>query len=842
MAVKIILELILIIIFGSGLLYIIFLTFNILAKYIVIPIKNVNYMLRGINIGGESRLKYLNYLKKKNDDNLEKLEKMYLFEAKKNSKENELIQETETDLINSDKNINLSYKEKVKPTNDGGINIYSDFNEKYDEESNYIEKEISFYDFDEQLLRYRPLEMELLIKSLMDLKGALILTSIDREVEEIIDFSHSEDIFRKYKNKEGAVICQSNIGNLQSQLLKFDKAIYHLALSLEDNKLKKFLNKNLSDELDENDSLLNDISNSFKQEKKKEKNNILLKKQMNNSKDNFSQKIIGILINTRYGKLIYSYYMFFKNLQKLQKSNYDIINGQFMNTSFHTINYYHKIIIQFIYLSFIKNDLIKIGESILDYLEFLIKFKFKTSTADKFFLNIKNNDLPEYRTKQNFKKKIFNKIINWFNLFDDYISYIKDNSSLGDLKNIIEDYSKSNSENVALNNDRQSSFMLKINIQRCDFLKGKFCLSCKNYKDALFYFIRSAKRKSIVIDGLIKKRSLKHIFKLLKKLQKQFVNYRLKNLNMEKELKEYKKVINKIYRKKYNKGRTIRRESNSYINCSTFGEELEIIKKGIIEDINECNEKQEKDILILIDFNNYNKQEEYNNTKTYKIDSFIEQALVILNQYLSTNDRFGLIIYTNKYQIICPLMIVKEIDLSNITKDLLYYKNLNVKENNETEEYNINLDEFNLEGKSLSEHSQEDSNEYSDIEEKNNNKIKGLVEAINFLNVYSKMKEGVKNEKYIILFTDLFNILLDGNEQIEKCINKIKGDKRNIFLLVGKNKKLNKENNKLEEIILFKFGDRSEIINFENMKKIKTILSNNNIIKDEIIYPNEIYK
>ena len=34
------------------------------------------------------------------------------------------------------------------------------------------------------------------------------------------------------------------------------------------------------------------------------------------------------------------------------------------------------------------------------------------------------------------------------------------------------------------------------------------------------------------------------------------------------------------------------------------------------------------------------------------------------------------------------------------------------------------------------------------------------------------MKEGVKNEKYIILFTDLINILLDGNEQIEKFINK----------------------------------------------------------------------
>ena len=38
-----------------------------------------------------------------------------------------------------------------------------------------------------------------------------------------------------------------------------------------------------------------------------------------------------------------------------------------MNTNFHTINYYHKIIIQYIYLSYVKNDLVKIEESILDY-------------------------------------------------------------------------------------------------------------------------------------------------------------------------------------------------------------------------------------------------------------------------------------------------------------------------------------------------------------------------------------------------------------------------------------------------------------------------------------------
>ena len=69
--IRIFLELLFFIIFGSSLLYIIYLTFNTLSKYIVIPIKNVNYMLKGINIGGKDRLKYLNYLKSKQDESLE---------------------------------------------------------------------------------------------------------------------------------------------------------------------------------------------------------------------------------------------------------------------------------------------------------------------------------------------------------------------------------------------------------------------------------------------------------------------------------------------------------------------------------------------------------------------------------------------------------------------------------------------------------------------------------------------------------------------------------------------------------------------------------------------------
>ena len=322
--IKIALEVILFTVFGSGLLYLVILSFNTLAKYIVIPIKNVNYMLKGIHIGGENRLEYLDFLKKKQDENLEKLEKIFEKKIK-----NDLVDDTDNHILNNDNNNddpnknnkNDEIKEETplienienidqekKNINDieyNGeiINPNIDYNKKYDSESDYIEKEINFYDFDEELLQYRPLEIDRLVKVLLDLKGALLLTSTDHQVEEIINYSYSEEIFRNFKNKEGTTICQSNIGNLQSQLLKFDKAIYHLALSLQDDKLKRFLSRTLSDELDESDTLLHKISLSYNKDKDKEKINILAEKQQNNSRDNFSQKIIGVLINSRYCKL-----------------------------------------------------------------------------------------------------------------------------------------------------------------------------------------------------------------------------------------------------------------------------------------------------------------------------------------------------------------------------------------------------------------------------------------------------------------------------------------------------------------------------------------------------------
>ena len=130
----------------------------------------------------------------------------------------------------------------------------------------------------------------------------------------------------------------------------------------------------------------------------------------------------------------------------------------------------------------------------------------------------------------------------------------------------------------------------------------------------------------------------------------------------------------------------------------------------------------------------------------------------------------------------------------------------------------------------------------------NYDKINGFIKTINYINSYIKMKEDAKSEKYIIIFSDFMNIKLE-NKQIDNIIKNINSNKSVIILLVGKNKKTNIKNdnidlngninNYLEELILSKFGEKGEAINFENMKKIKTILSNNKAIKDEIFYPNE---
>ena len=259
-----------------------------------------------------------------------------------------------------------------------------------------------------------------------------------------------------------------------------------------------------------------------------------------------------------------------------------------------------------------------------------------------------------------------------------------------------------------------------------------------------------------------------------------------------------------------------------------------------------------------MDFNQYIKTENID-SNINKIDTFIQQTKTILNNYLSSNDRIAVFIYIKQYHIVLPLICKCLIDIKNFHKDLIYFKNISFQENKEKDEYDINLEEFKatefeLGGKEFNESSQEEeSSEYYAKLEIKYKIIEGLIETINYIKNYFKMKESIRNEKYIIFFTDLFNNKSIYEEKVKNIFSKLKQNKESILLLVGKNKiskhlnnncigKKEEGNEYIIELIMNKFGEKSEIINFENMTKIKTILSYNNVINDEIIYPNEIYK
>ena len=915
--------------FGYIILYLISLSFKSLAKLIVIPIKNVHYMLEGINVGGEYRLEYLRDLRKNQEDNLEKMIKINNrlnrknknlkskelgFKDKEKIQEKEIIKdkdkpkneqkkltsrsintsikkEKEEKLENSffkDKEIkNNEYKLNTKNVleddklNDSNNNLISNeetddnnldfddeyidtsinYEKKYDSDGIMIEKELNFYDFDEELLQYRPVEVNNLVQSLLNLKGALILTSKSHEVESIIEYTNSEDTFKNFKNKTGSRMCHSNIGNLLSRLFKYDKAIYHLALSLQNVDLKKFLSSSLNDEFDENDNLLHKIELNYRKDKKEKEVNKLVTKQQKGKKVNFPQKTIGILINSRYKKLIHIYFKFFAFIQK-NNTKYEKLSGCFMHTKFHLINYYHKILIQYIYLCFLSNDLVKIGESILDYIEFLIKFKLKTSEENSYIMNINNIEIPEIREKQLIKRKYFDKIINWFNLFNNYVKQINENSSLGNYKNVIDSYvhnMQSNHNQIDSENESASALLFQINLQRYDFLRGKFALVCEDYNDALGFMINAAKQKRIVIDGLIKKRALKHIYKIAEKLRKKIKNSNYSKMN-----------YNKLLEKGNSKDIQIQDDNpvnNFYINSNKekellLGKSVKLIDKmkSIIEninnDINETNENQLRDIIVLIDCNYCNKLE---------VDSYIDVTKTILRNYLTNNDRIGVFYLINEYRIICPMMRKEDIDIISFNKDLdISCEKIFKKEKieysslvNEEIQGKINSESFESFPESKHNSFNDSSSEFKDNGDYTNKrkvKIDDKIKSINYCISYLKMKEINTNEKYFIFFCSnikefmtyltemknqhyLNNLSYESNQKNKISLKK---EKDINFLLVGKFRHESEEEYKSS--LLEFFDSKSDLIPFDNMKKIKSILSSNNIINDNIIFPNEVYK
>ena len=203
---------------------------------------------------------------------------------------------------------------------------------------------------------------------------------------------------------------------------------------------------------------------------------------------------------------------------------------------------------------------------------------------------------------------------------------------------------------------------------------------------------------------------------------------------------------------------------------------------------------------------------------------------------------------------ICPLINKNEIDINNFYQDLFFYRN-SIYYLNETKTltekenwiYDINNENLNTQKNYSSKESEQDS--LYNIESnnsKNANNIEDLINSFNYTENYLCKQRNEDKEKYIILFTDLFSIYKISDGNIKKNFEMINENKEIILLFVGKENNgrddKGEDEDILENIIKNKFSEKSEIIYFENMKKIGKILMNNFEIKDEIVYPNEIYK
>ena len=75
---------------------------------------------------------------------------------------------------------------------------------------------------------------------------------------------------------------------------------------------------------------------------------------------------------------------------------------------------------------------------------------------------------------------------------------MKGYTSIDSNKNIVDDYSNNFLNETEEGKNKygyHSVSLFRVNIQRGDFLKGKFALYCKNYNDALFFFYSFSQKK-----------------------------------------------------------------------------------------------------------------------------------------------------------------------------------------------------------------------------------------------------------------------------------------------------------------------------------------------------------
>ena len=249
----------------------------------------------------------------------------------------------------------------------------------------------------------------------------------------------------------------------------------------------------------------------------------------------------------------------------------------------------------------------------------------------------------------------------------------------------------------------------------------------------------------------------------------------------------------------------------------------------ISKDIDECNIKQLKDILIIVDGTNIEKN---------PFQTYVDESKTILKSYLLRNDRFSMFIFNSKCRIVCKKKKKKNIDIVNLEE---YIKTISNKyENIYNESYKGSYASEN-ESESLEDLSSEISKKSYSFYQMN---LKEIISSLNYCINYLLLKGVEKNEKFLLYFTHLFS-RQDGyyylSEEFLNEIKKIKKDKNINLIIIGKynsESPLFYDKSNIINNLFNGFGEKSEFVSSENMIKIKSILYCNNIINKNIIFLN----
>lgn len=576
--------------------------------------------------------------------------------------------------------------------NDSGYNV------------NSVKNENQIFEESEDIQQIRSIEMDKLFDILLKLKNVLSFTKNSKTIYDkssLINYVAAKYTFSEVSNVKGISICDSNVGNLSIKCRKYDKAIFHLIESIiiaRESKNKTILasSKTIAKVKVEDFSTLNDYINNWRKaflninrysrqsryipvvenheedqlEKKerfgKKNKKFLFKNKKNENKE--TKKCI--YLESRYPKLIYAYKKFFKNLKKLikhglNKKNYinDVIDSK--NNDFyvlkekHSLESYEYYLYKYLANSMKNGDNVKIAESILEFIEFLLAYKLKNTERIiksenvikkkeekkneeiKLTHSVYTSETEKTMNEQSDemlknKKRTLEVIVMYFREFD----IIYEN-----LKRVTPEYYKNFLDKMK-NNKKELEVIdtpFLILFQKANYLKGKFAKYCGHLDRALEFFHKS-RDITIICDASIIKKSIKQIIKIMHYLQNCTYDEidELPYRDITSILKDplyTLEIIPKKTKDPTNNANKIISERINYLkeNAKAIDKYILNLKENLSYFV-----YNPKDFLVLIDISDSMK-----NDDSKKIEKSIKASLTFFENFITHLDRFGLFLYSD---------------------------------------------------------------------------------------------------------------------------------------------------------------------------------------------------